>query len=314
MKGACCGSWLFFHVFNVCVGLAKASDIPALMSGGRTGEVVAWRPLRRTLHSGVWMAGNTVLYIPMEALQRSPGEASKDKELIQRLEIVLIHWTRQFNEVLGAQHLVEMGDSAGPLEEITFWSSRCADLTGISLQLQKPGVRHIQSILRLSKSSYLQPFSKLAQEIQDGSQQAESNLRFLSLLKQPCEELVQLQPGQVAPKLQHIADLIRIIWDNSPHYNTRDRLTALFHKMSNEMIRLCCRSLSLDRLFQGHVASSKQNLRDCIECCMAWKHIYLQAARIHHRSVVPRRRVNFSDISPADEAEEMLTEFMKGKV
>ena len=32
------------------------------------------------------MAGNTVLYIPMEALQRSPEEASKDKELIQRLE------------------------------------------------------------------------------------------------------------------------------------------------------------------------------------------------------------------------------------
>ena len=82
--------------------------------------------------------------------------------------VVLIHWTRQFKDVLGAQHMVEMGDSAGPLEEITFWSQRCADLTGISLQLQKPSVRHIQGILALSRSSYLKPFSKLAQEIQVG--------------------------------------------------------------------------------------------------------------------------------------------------
>ncbi|XP_030194945.1 dynein heavy chain 2, axonemal-like [Gadus morhua] len=82
MKGACCGSWLFFHVFNVCVGFTKVSDIPALMSGGRTGEVVAWRPLRRTLHSGVDSRcqdgpGTLCSTFPMEALQRSPEEASR---------------------------------------------------------------------------------------------------------------------------------------------------------------------------------------------------------------------------------------------
>lgn len=30
--------------------------------------------------------GNTVLYIPMESLQCSPEEASKDKKLVQRME------------------------------------------------------------------------------------------------------------------------------------------------------------------------------------------------------------------------------------
>lgn len=30
--------------------------------------------------------GNTVLYIPMEGLQCSPEEASKDKKLVQRME------------------------------------------------------------------------------------------------------------------------------------------------------------------------------------------------------------------------------------
>lgn len=32
------------------------------------------------------LVGNTVLYIPMEALQQCPEVAARDKELVQRLE------------------------------------------------------------------------------------------------------------------------------------------------------------------------------------------------------------------------------------
>ena len=32
------------------------------------------------------LSGNTVLYVPMEAMQCTPEEAAKDKELVQRLE------------------------------------------------------------------------------------------------------------------------------------------------------------------------------------------------------------------------------------
>ncbi|KAM9407837.1 LOW QUALITY PROTEIN: dynein axonemal heavy chain 2 [Salvelinus alpinus] len=229
------------------------------------------------------LVGNTVLYIPMEALQHSPEVASKDKELVQRLEMVMIHWTRQIKEVLNAQETVETGDSSGPLEEISFWRSRCADLSGISQQLQKPGVRHVLTTLQLSKSSYVPPFCKLAKQIQDGSLQAQSNLSFLSLLREPCEEMAQLKPREVVPKLAHILNLIRLIWVNSVYYNTRERLTALFRKMSNEIIRLCCRDISLDRIFQGYVVSSKQTLNDCIQCCLAWKELYLHASQLHHK-------------------------------
>lgn len=78
----------------------------------------------------------------------------------------MIHWTRQIKEVLSAQETVETGENSGPLEEIEFWLNRCTDLSGISKQLVKKGVKHIETILRLSKSSYLMPFMKLAQQIQ----------------------------------------------------------------------------------------------------------------------------------------------------
>lgn len=78
----------------------------------------------------------------------------------------MIHWTRQIKEVLSAQESVETGENLGPLEEIEFWHNRCMDLSGISKQLVKKGVKHIESILFLAKSSYLAPFRKLAQQIQ----------------------------------------------------------------------------------------------------------------------------------------------------
>ncbi|KAM9335593.1 LOW QUALITY PROTEIN: dynein axonemal heavy chain 2 [Symphorus nematophorus] len=227
--------------------------------------------------------GTTVLYIPMEGLQCSPEEASKDKRLIQRLETVMIQWTDQIKGLLNDQEIMKMRDNCGPLQEITFWKSRSAKLLDISQQLQKPGVRHIQNILEVSKSLYVVRFCKLAKEIQDCSLEAQSNLAYLSILKEPCEEFDQLKPSQVAPKLRHIVSLIRIIWVNSKHYNTMERISGLFCKMSNEIIHLCFQSISLDRIFEGYVLSSKQTLSDCIQCCLSWKEIYQHASQIHYK-------------------------------
>ncbi|XP_021031708.1 dynein heavy chain 2, axonemal [Mus caroli] len=227
------------------------------------------------------LEGHTVLYIPAEAIQMDPEVVVKDKELVQRLETSMIHWTRQIKEVLSAQESVETGENLGPLEEIEFWHNRCMDLSSISKQLVKKGVKHIESILFLAKSSYLTPFRKLAQQIQDGSRQAQSNLTFLSILREPYQELAFMKPKDISEKLPKLISLIRIIWVNSPHYNTRERLTALFRKMSNEIIRLCCHSISLDRIFEGYVNSSKEDLEGCISCCQAWKEHYLRAVQMH---------------------------------
>ncbi|MEE6528066.1 hypothetical protein FKM82_029970, partial [Ascaphus truei] len=118
---------------------------------------------------------------------------------------------------------------------------------------------------------------------QDGSIQAQSNLSYLSVLKEPFEELTSLGPGDIPAKLPRLLSLVRVIWANSPYYNTRERLTSLFRKMSNELIRLCSREVSLDRIFEGYVTSSRRVLQDCILCCSAWKEQYTRAVHVHHR-------------------------------
>jgi dynein heavy chain, axonemal len=77
----------------------------------------------------------------------------------------MIHWTRQIKEVLSAQDALQTSENAGPLEEIEFWKNRCDDLSGISTQLDKAGVKKITAILQVAKSSYVAPFLKLSGQI-----------------------------------------------------------------------------------------------------------------------------------------------------
>ena len=95
------------------------------------------------------------------------------------------------------------------------------------------------------------------------------------MLKDPCHELADAKPSEIHKLLPRIINIIRIIWTNSEYYNTRDRLTAMFRKLSNEVIRRCCASINLDKIFDGHILSSKKSLNECIECCNSWKDIYM---------------------------------------
>ena len=61
---------------------------------------------------------------------------------------------------------METADSSGPLEEIEFWRARCEDLSGLTTQLDKPGIVRVVKIIEKAKSSYLTPFKKLSRMIQ----------------------------------------------------------------------------------------------------------------------------------------------------
>ncbi|KAH1178518.1 hypothetical protein KIL84_012220 [Mauremys mutica] len=68
--------------------------------------------------------------------------------------------------------------------------------------------------------------------------------------------------------------------------------------MSNKIIQMCCQDISLDRIFEGYVVSSRQSLHDCISCMTAWKDCYLHAAQMHNRWVVGQLNVWQDDLPP----------------
>ncbi|RQM24639.1 hypothetical protein B5M09_005107 [Aphanomyces astaci] len=220
--------------------------------------------------------GKTVLYLPPIALDKANY---KDKDLLQQLESTVIHWTRQIKEVVNNQDNAHDAEGAGPLEEIKFWEHRTEDLSGITDQLNRPGVKDIVDILSLAKSSYLQPFETLSQIIKQGSFEANDNLRFLKKLCPICEQMATASPYDIPSLLPKLLTTIRLIWMYSRFYNTEDRITSLLRKVSNEIISVCCKTISLQHIFNGDVQGSIRNLEETIECGVAWKTIYYSVAK-----------------------------------
>lgn len=150
--------------------------------------------------------GHTYLYVPNEDLSGETAVLAKEKELVQRLETTVIHWTRQIKEVISASNTEDdkktkaasKPSASGapavalnelPLGELQYWQRRCDDMSGIGEQLDRPAVTRIVEVLTAAKSSYLVQFNAWSLKIKDGFAQAESNLKFLTVLKEPCEQL-----------------------------------------------------------------------------------------------------------------------------
>ncbi len=74
--------------------------------------------------------------------------------------------------------------------------------------------------------------------------------------------------------LPKILRCVRMIWSNSRFYSSRDKLTSLLRKISNEIMKRCCAKISLQDIFHGNVHVSIATLQDSIKCGEEWKSAY----------------------------------------
>ena len=64
-----------------------------------------------------------------------------------------------------------------------------------------------------------------------------------------------------------------MIWEKSNYYNTQERILGLLHKISNEIIKRCKKTINVKDMLDGDVEKCIQDLQDSIECGLQWKKI-----------------------------------------
>lgn len=98
--------------------------------------------------------GQTYLYIPQEDLN-DPEANARDRDLLQRLESIVIGWTRQIKELVSSQDSPNAKTIETPLDEINYWSRRTNNLKILTERLDHPDLQKITQVLKIHKSSYL---------------------------------------------------------------------------------------------------------------------------------------------------------------
>lgn len=157
--------------------------------------------------------------------------------------------------------------------------SRSTDdnLCGLNFQVQRPIVKKITDFLMTTHSTYAQQFLKLKDEIETFVKEAISNIEYLRILVDPSSEIDKCQsPSQIQEHLLLIIHLIRIIWLNSPFYNTQERIENLFKALSNQIIIICRDYINFDELFAGETRKYMDKFDECIQTCKNYIALYDQ--------------------------------------
>ena len=239
--------------------------------------------------------GRTVLYCPTFESGNAEQKDSKDrdremdKERLQIMESIVIHWTRQIKEVVNSHDTGgsgsgakgkgpggegSSGDGSGPLDEIEFWKGRALDLIGIQQQLVAPKVQRIIEVLQYAKSNYIGPFSQLTQQIAVRAAESNDNLKFLESIRTQCTALRQISPEKIVTILPDLLNRIRLIWSFSNYYNDNDHVCGILRKISNEIIRRFKSYIQISEILDGDVEFSIARLKDAISCGIEWKMVY----------------------------------------
>ncbi|KAI5642765.1 dynein-1-beta heavy chain, flagellar inner arm I1 complex [Phthorimaea operculella] len=230
------------------------------------------------------MLGLTVLYIPHEGQHLSYEMASNDRELVKRLEGVVVYWTHQMKSCIEDQASVSSSSELlCPSDEYDFWIYRHENLHALLHQLKYPSVKHITRILVTTHSTFIHQFQSLCEEVVQKIKEAKSNIEYLQVINQPCAVLeCVIDPDEIANHIPHILCLFRFIWKESPYYNSEARITNLFKALSNQIIILCRTYIKLDDLFDGNTKQAMGEFSKCIDCCKKYREIYDVMAEAHN--------------------------------
>ncbi|XP_050561707.1 dynein axonemal heavy chain 2 [Spodoptera frugiperda] len=230
------------------------------------------------------MLGLTVLYIPREGQNLSFEKASADRELVKRLEGVVVYWTHQIKSCLeDTAFVASQKELLCPSDEYDFWVYRHENLNALLHQLKNPAVKHITKILVTTHSTFIHQFQSLCEDIVQKVREATANIEYLQVIKQPCAVLeCVVDPDEIAKHIPQIINLFRFIWMESPTYNSETRITNLFKALSNQIIILCRNYIKLDDLFDGNTIKALGEFSKCIDCCKKYREIYDVMAEAHN--------------------------------
>ena len=217
------------------------------------------------------LKGSTVLYVPLECVDdQQAKEAHLDKELVQRLELAVIHWKRQIEKVVHEKDVESSSENEGPLAEIEYWRARTRDLNNIREQFIREDVQQVVTVLQRSKSFfYLQPFLDLKSSVENETEEAIDNLRYLRALEEPCRKLAGSQPKEIPALVKGLLRSVQMVFSHSKHYK-KDRFFRLLRMISNEIVQRCRQKINLKAIFEGQVEESMVALQESVEAGEAW--------------------------------------------
>uniref|UniRef100_A0A8C0G760 Dynein heavy chain tail domain-containing protein n=1 Tax=Chelonoidis abingdonii TaxID=106734 RepID=A0A8C0G760_CHEAB len=166
--------------------------------------------------------------------------AAANSDTVHQLEEVLMIWYKQIEQVLiESEQMRKEADDSGPLTELEHWKRMSAKFNFIIEQIKGPSCKAVINVLNVGHSKLLKMWRELDARITDTANESKDNVRYLYTLEKVCQPLYNYDLVSMAHGIQNLINAIRMIHSVSRYYNTSERMTSLFIKVTNQMVTAC---------------------------------------------------------------------------
>ncbi|XP_034008681.1 dynein heavy chain 8, axonemal-like [Trematomus bernacchii] len=194
--------------------------------------------------------------------------AAANFDMVHRLEEILMQWYKQIEKVLIETDQLRKGvDSAGPLSELEYWKKMSLRFNSIINHIKGPECKAVMMVLHISHSKTMKMWRELDARITDRVNEAKDNVKYLNTLEKICQPLYNSDPVTMLKSVPNVINAIQMIYNVSLYYNTREKISALFVKVTNQMVT-ACRSYITDNgkclIWDQDAEEMVKKMQDCI--------------------------------------------------
>ena len=182
-----------------------------------------------------------------EMNSKTQASMAQNAEFVQSFIELLGRWCTQVEQLLKDSDDSGGGRNKdnGPRSELLFWRQRAQKFSTIIDQLQTKECKIILGVLREAKATHedahraLKSWRAIDNEITDAANEAKDNVKYLGTLDKYMSVLYEGTTAEVVDSLQPLLHNVKMMQQISRYYNTEQRMTTLFVKITNQMINNC---------------------------------------------------------------------------
>lgn len=111
-------------------------------------------------------------------------------------------------------------------------------------------------------------WKQIDMRITDQANEATDNVRYLGSLESACKPLYACDPTAMAEHIPNLIKVISNIYQVSRYYNTSQRMTSLFIKVTNQMVTACNNYITENSkmtVWEQDVAKVQKKIAECID-------------------------------------------------